>query len=139
MQLKSSKTASQISRSVTEFAPSLKSEKNGVTISLIVPRKDSLNNKAQAVNSQIINMCSERDITFIDHTETIEIERHLNKSKVHLNKSGIIEFAKNACEFLLRLDWYSADDSGNNGWGSKKSSTVSGVTNSISEHSHGVN
>ena len=102
--LKSSKTASQISRSVIDLALSLKSETNAVTISLIVPRKDSLNNKAQAVNSRIINMCSERDITFIDHTETIEIERHLNKSKVHLNKSGIIEFAKNACEFLLRLD-----------------------------------
>ena len=97
-------TASQISRSVTDLALSLKSETNAVTISLIVPRKDSLNNKAQAVNSRIINMCGEQDITFVDHTDTIDIERHLNKSKVYLNNSGIIEFAKNACEFLLQQD-----------------------------------
>ena len=138
MQLKSSKTASKISRSVIELASSLNQKKIAVTISLIVPRKDSLNNKAQAVNSRIINMCGEQDITFVDHTDTIDIERHFNKSKVYLNNSGIIEFAKNACEFLLQQDWYSADDSGNNGLGSEKISTVSGVSNSIFEHSHGV-
>ena len=49
-------------------------------------------------------MCGELDITFIDHTDTIDTERHLNESKVHLNKSGTIEFAKNVCEFLLQQD-----------------------------------
>ena len=83
-------------------------------------------------------MCGERDITFIDHTDTIDIERHLNESKVHLNKSGTIEFAKNVCEFLLQQDWYSADNSGNAALVRKKSSTVSGVSNSILEHSHEV-
>ena len=56
-ELKSSKTASQISRSVTDLALSLKSETNAVTISLVVLRKDNLNNKAQEVNSRLINMC----------------------------------------------------------------------------------
>ena len=97
-------TASQISRSVTDLALSLKSETNAVTISLIVPRKDSLNNKAQEVNSRLINMCRERDITFIDHTDTIDTQRHLNESRVHLNKFGTIEFAKNVCESLLQQD-----------------------------------
>ena len=46
-------------------------------------------------------MCGERDITFIDLTDTTDIERHLNESKVYLNKSGTIEFAKNVSEFLL--------------------------------------
>ena len=101
---KSSKTASQISRSVIDLALSLKSEANAVTISLIVPRKDNLNNKAQEVNSRLINMCGERDIAFIEHTDTIDTERHLNESKVHLNKSGTIEFAKNVFEFLLQQD-----------------------------------
>ena len=75
-------------------------------------------------------MCGERDITFIDHTDTIDTERHLNESKVHLNKSGTIEFAKNVFEFLLQQDWYSADNSGNTALGSEKSSTVSGVSDS---------
>ena len=96
--------AIQISRSVTDLALSLKSETNAVTISLIVPRKANLKNKAQEINSQLINMCGERDITFIDHTDTIDIERHLNKSKFHLNKPGTREFAKNICEFLLQQD-----------------------------------
>ena len=103
-ELKSSKKASQISRSVIELALSLKSETNAVTISLIVPRKDSLNNKAKEVHSPLIKMCGERVITFIDHTDTTDTERHLSESKVHLNKSGTIEFAKNVCEFLLQQD-----------------------------------
>ena len=49
-------------------------------------------------------MCGERDITFIDHNDTVDIERHLNESNVHINKSGTMEFAKNICEFLLKQD-----------------------------------
>ena len=49
-------------------------------------------------------MCSERDITFVDHIDTTDIERHLNESKVRLNKSGTIEFAKNVCKFFLPQD-----------------------------------
>ena len=50
-ELKSSKTATLIPESVNDLALSLKLEKNVVTISQIVPRKDSLNNNAQEVNS----------------------------------------------------------------------------------------
>ena len=119
-EIESIKTASQISRSVIDLLPSLKSETNTAKISLIVPRKDSLNNKAQKGNSRLINMCGESDITFVDHTDTIDIERHLNESKVHLNKSGTIEFAKNVYEFLLQQDRYSADNRGNIALGQEK-------------------
>ena len=54
-------------------------------------------------------MCGGRDITFIDRSYTIDIERHLNKCKIHLNKCGAIEFAKNIWEFFLQQDWYSAN------------------------------
>ena len=80
-ELKSFKRVSQISKSVIDPALSLKSETNTVMISQIAPRKDNLNNKVQEVNSRHINMCGERDITFVDHTDTIDIERHLNESK----------------------------------------------------------
>ena len=108
---------------------------------LIVPRNGSLKNKAQEVNSRLINICGERDIIFVNYTETIDIKRCLNESKVHLNKPGTIEFAKNHSEFLLQQDWYSADNSGNIALGSKKSSTVLGVSNSIPDHNiyHEVN
>ena len=65
-------------------------------------------------------MCGERDITFVDHTDTIDMKRYLNENKVPLNKPGAIEFAKNVCEFLLPQDWYSADNSGNMALGIKK-------------------
>ena len=80
-ELKSFKRVSQISKSVIDPALSLKSETNTVMISQIAPRKDNLNNRVQEVNSRHINMCGERDITFVDHTDTIDIERHLNESK----------------------------------------------------------
>ena len=79
-------------------------------------------------------MCGEHDVTFLDHPDTIDTERHLNESKIHLNKSGTIEFAKNVYEFLLQQDWYSADNSGNIALGNEKSSTVLGVSTSIPEH-----
>ena len=72
----SSKTASQISRSVIDVTLSLKSETNTVTISQIVSRKGSLNNKAQEINNRLINICDERDITFVDRTDAIDTERH---------------------------------------------------------------
>ena len=101
-ELKIGKTASQISKSVTDLARSLKSETNTVTISLNVLRNHNLNNKAQVVNSRLLDMRGEHDITFLDHTDTIDIERHSNESKVHLNKSGTIEFAKDIWRFLLQ-------------------------------------
>ena len=77
-QLKSSKKASQF-----EGQPlTLKSETDTVTISLIIPRKDSLNKKTQEVNNRLRSMCGEREITCVDHADTIDIERHLNDSKV---------------------------------------------------------
>ena len=88
--LKSVKSDGQISSPVIDLALSLKSETNDVIISLIVLRKNSLNNNAQKVNSRIINMCGKRGIIFIDHIDTIDIERHLNESEIHLNKSGTI-------------------------------------------------
>ena len=100
----SSKRAVQISRSVIDVTLSLKSETNTVTISQIVSRKDSLNNKTQEIYNRLINICDERDITFVDHTDGIDTEGHLNQSKVHLNKSEITEYGKNVCEYLLLQD-----------------------------------
>ena len=98
-----SKAASQISRSVIDIAQLLKSGKNPVA-SIIVWRYENLNSKVHEANSRVINMCRERDITFVDHTDTISIERYLNESKVHLSQSGKMKFAKNVCQFLLQQD-----------------------------------
>ena len=77
-------------------------------------------------------MYGELDITFFDHTGTIDIER--KEKQGSFKQTRYNEFAKNVCEFLLQQDWYSADNSGNITWGSKKISTVLEVSNSTSEH-----
>ena len=47
--LSSERTASQIARSIIELALTLKSQDNKILISLIVPRNDNLNNKANEI------------------------------------------------------------------------------------------
>ena len=102
--LNSEKTASQISNSTIDLANSLKNETNNIHVSLIVPRNDNLNNKVNEVNNRLINMCEQRNIKIINHSDTIDRSRHLNESHLHLNRYGTVEFAKNFKNFLRKLD-----------------------------------
>ena len=53
---------------------------------VIALRNYHLNSKEHEVKGQPINMHDEHDITFTDQTDTIDIERHLSKTKIHSNK-----------------------------------------------------
>ena len=97
--LKSDRTSSQIAREIIDLAISMKSNKNKISISLLTPRSDKLNNKASEVNNRLINMCSHRNIAYIDHSSSIQ-QNHINESKVHLNRYGTIVFANNFSKFL---------------------------------------
>lgn len=101
--LNSEKTSSQIANSIIELHNSLKTIDNEITVSLIVPRADNLNNKAIEVNNRLINMCNERNINFIDHKNDVQPERHINESKVHLNRYGTIVFAKKFSDYISNL------------------------------------
>ena len=83
--LRSEKTASQIARSITELAMSLKDNNNSVVVSGIVPRHDNLNNKATVVNNRLLLMCKEQKIPFIANSENTDSSKHHNESKLHLN------------------------------------------------------
>ena len=65
-------TASQIAKSIIELALSLKSKDNKILISLIVPKNDSLNNKANEVNCHLVHMCDERNTPYIVHTNSTQ-------------------------------------------------------------------
>ena len=95
----SDRTSSQIAREIIDPALSLKSDKNKIPISLLTPRSDKLNNKAGEVNNRLINMCSHRNIAYIDHSSSIQ-QNHVNESKVHLNRYGTIAFANTFSKFL---------------------------------------
>ena len=95
--LNSERTASQFAKSIIDLGQSLKTDTNTITISLIVPRYNNLNNK-------LVNMCKERNISYIDHVDAISPEHHLNESNLHLNRYATIEFAKNFTRYLSELD-----------------------------------
>ena len=98
--LNSEQAASQIARSIIELALSSKSKDKKISISLIVPRNDNLNIKASEVNCRLVHMCTERNIPYIDHTNSIQPENHLNESKLHFNRYGTIAFANSVSKFL---------------------------------------
>ena len=108
--LNSDRTSSQIAREIIDLATSLKSDKNKISISLLTPRCDKLNNKASEVNNRLINMCSHRNIAYIDHSSSIQ-QNHINESKVHLNRYGTVVFANTFSKFLSEYYWWGHDNS----------------------------
>ena len=107
--LNSERTASQIAKSIIELALSLKSKNNKISVSLIVPTNDNLSNKASEVNCRLVHMCAERNIPYIDHTNSIQRENHLNESKLHFNRYGTIAFANSISKFLSGYYWWCYD------------------------------
>ena len=97
------KTASQIAKSIIDLATSINNTKTSIVVSLLVPRGDNLNNKANEVNYRLRLMCRERDYPFIDHSDYIKPEIHLDENKLHFNKYGITLFAKKLSSFISDL------------------------------------
>ena len=72
---------------------SIKTKGNIVTISLILPRNESLNYKV--TGNRLRNMRNECSISFIEPSGDIEANTHLKKSKLHFNKLKTVTFAMN--------------------------------------------
>ena len=89
--LNSDRTSTQIAREIIDLAISLKSDKNKISISLLTPRSDKLNNKASEVNNRLM--------AYIDHSSSIQ-QNHISESKVHLNRYGTVAFANAFSKFL---------------------------------------
>ena len=104
------RTSSQIAREIIDLAISLKSDKNNISISLLTPRSDKLNNKASEMSNRLINMCSHQNIAYIDHSSSIQ-QNHINESKVHLNRYGTVVFANTFSKFLPEYYWWDHDNS----------------------------
>ena len=85
--LNSEKTSSQIANSIIDLRNSLKTDNKDITTSLIAPRADNLNSKANEVNNRLVNMCNQRNVRFINHSDDIQPEKYANDSKVHLNRT----------------------------------------------------
>ena len=92
---KSERTASQIAKSKIDLSISLKKNENMIAVSGIVTRLDELNNKEGEVNNRLELMPKQRGLPYISHCETIDPDKHLNESNLHLNSYGIRVFAEN--------------------------------------------
>ena len=92
---KSEQTASQIAKSKIDLSISLKKNENMIAVSGIVTRLDELNNKEAEVNNRLELKPKQRGLPYISHCETIDPDKHLNESNLHLNSYGIRVFAEN--------------------------------------------
>ena len=62
------------------ISKTLESDENSIIVSAIMPQFYNLINKVNKVNNPLALMCGQRDISFISHSETIDLSKHLNNS-----------------------------------------------------------
>ena len=98
----SNKKAKCIAESILSLAKEAKASKLDVSISSIIPRNDNWNNKVMEVNSYLKDLCESIDIIFISNT-TINLKKHLNNSRLHLNPKGSNKLCDNFVRYLKGL------------------------------------
>ena len=107
----SDRISSNIGGEIIDPALSPKSDKNKISVLLLLtPRSNKLNNRASEVNNLLINMCSHRNIAYIDHFSSIQ-QNQINERKVHLNRYETIVFANTLSKFLSEYGWWGHDNS----------------------------
>ena len=77
----------------------LKTNKNKIVISTIVPKGDACKIKVKKVNSLLKELCVNNGIDLNLH-DKINVKRHINKGKLHLSDIGISRFVRNFRDFL---------------------------------------
>ena len=97
------KSTKEISENLVTLAESMKTENNKIIASSLVCRVDSSREKVGKVNAHLEEICAEKDIVIITHSN-ISPKRHLNKSRLHLNDAGISVFVRDFKAFLTNLD-----------------------------------
>ena len=108
--LNSEKTSSQTANSIIDLRNSLNTDNYDITLSLTAPRADNLN-KATEVKKLLVNTCNQRQNKFINHSDDIQPERHVNDNKIRLNRYRTIVFAKKVTKFLSDLYRWGNDES----------------------------
>ena len=85
---------------IVELASDMQKEKTRITVSALIPRNDSneLDEKAKAVNAELNQMCSQRNIDIIEH---LNVNRNIHvNGNVHLSRTGTSAFAGNISRYL---------------------------------------
>ena len=93
--LREKKTAKEIATNIIDLAIDMKTDKNDIMVSGIIPRKDEYNVKGLEVNSCLV---STYKFNFIDNSN-ISVN-HLNKSGLHLNYNGTYVLGGNLADAI---------------------------------------
>ena len=97
------KSPKEISEDILTLAKFMKTENNKIIVPSIICPADSFRGKAGKVNASLEEICAEKDIAIITHSN-INLKRHLNKSGLHLNDAGISVLVRSFKAFLSNLD-----------------------------------
>ena len=92
--LTTDKTLDEIFSEILHLIKELKTDKNKTVVSTIVPMGDAYNTKAEKVNTLLKEFCENNGIVMILH-DNINMKKHINKGKLHLNDKGISSFIIN--------------------------------------------
>ena len=93
------KNLDETAKSIVQLAPALKTKSCDVFISSITARSDQYRKNAIEVNKKL---CLEINLYLIDHGNIINT-RHVNGSKLHLNKKGIRVLFSNFKEAISNI------------------------------------
>ena len=96
----------QIAESIINLAVKIKRNCD-VSISSITARNDKYLRKATDINKNLKDRCREKNFNFINHGNAITV-RHLNASKLHLNKRGTQVLSNQFAEAISNIiNWQS--------------------------------
>ena len=87
----------KVVESIIDLASSLKSNSCSVAISNITVRNDRYQKRVVQVNRHLKILCIKRNFELITH-DNIITEKHLNGSKLHLNKRGTVTLSNTFTE-----------------------------------------
>ena len=91
-----------IAYEIPNFASSIKSKKNEVVVSGIIPRKDRFRDKAKETNESLLAICASRNIPFINHGN-IDTRTNINRRGLHLTTRGSKIVGNNNLKFTKNL------------------------------------
>ena len=103
-ELNSELTPEKIEKSVIDVGKNIQTNHRTVSISGVVPRNDNFKNKATEVNKELFKMCKKEKLLLVDHSN-INSKTHMNRCKLHLNRSGYEKLRKNLLLGTTMLDF----------------------------------
>ena len=99
------KNSNEIAEEIVNFAESMKKPSSNIVISDVVTCEDGYISKADEVNKILGKICGKKCTTLIRNSN-INSKRHLNRSGLHLNDTGVSVLARNFKIFLTTLRSY---------------------------------